>query len=248
MKRIERLVYFKDNTIQVFRLGKTTNAKISNGNEKIIQTYSFSEDQFTYVKETLEANQKLVLKGFFSNDAKNCFDCPFSINSGNGGCYTHKYMQYSGLVSMLKSLIKEFNELSNIPLYDAEMKNEIVKLSVGKYVRFGTYGEPSLHPIELVKGITEVAKSWTGYTHQYFRKPEYANFFMASVHNEKQAKTALDKFEYRSFLVASTELNDTKMIHCPASKESGYKANCSDCGLCSGTKGKAKKSVIILEH
>ena len=92
MKRIERLVYFKDNTIQVFRLGKTTNAKISNGNEKIIQTYSFSEDQFTYVKETLEANQKLVLKGFFSNDAKNCFDCPFSINSGNGGCYTHKYM------------------------------------------------------------------------------------------------------------------------------------------------------------
>jgi hypothetical protein len=28
----------------------------------------------------------------------------------------------------------------------------------------------------------------------------------------------------------------------------GFKSNCSKCGLCSGTKGKGTKSVIILEH
>lgn len=243
---MKRITFLKDETVQVFRLGKTSNAKISTGNEMIVQSYTYSIDQFNYVKETIESGGKLGMKEFYALDAKNCFDCPFSANSGNGGCYTHKFGQYRGFIGMLKSLVNEFGSLDNIPTFNYEIREKLTRMSTNKYVRFGSYGEPSLHPIELVISLTTVAKSWTGYTHQYFKKPEYASFFMASVHNAKQAETAAEKFGYRSF-IALNEMDKT-MVHCPASKEMGYKSNCSDCGLCSGNLGKGKKSVAILEH
>jgi hypothetical protein len=247
---MKRITFLKDDTLQVFRLDKTSNAKISSGNEKIVQSYTFSIDQFNYVNKTLKAGKKLEQKTFFGHDAKNCFDCPFSMNQNGGGCYTHKYMQYSGFVSMIKSIIREFESIDNIPSYNCEIEAELIKISTDRYVRFGSYGEPSLHPIEVVKTMTEVAKSWTGYTHQYFRKPEYAPYFMASVHNERQAATANTKFNYRSFVVSDHD-DVENIVHCPASKEMGFKSNCSACGLCSGTSGtsgKGKKSVLILEH
>ena len=73
---------------------------------------------------------------------------------------------------------------------------------------------------------------------------------MASTHNERQAVSAKDNYDYRSF-VALTELKASdiiQLVQCPASKESGFKSNCSDCGLCSGTNGKGNKGVKILMH
>lgn len=245
---MKRIIFLLDETIQVFRLGKTSNAKISKGGEQIIQTYTFSIDQFNFIRGCILTGQKPTIKSFFGLDAKNCFDCPFSVANGNGGCYTHKGMLYFGLISMLKSIVREFDHIDNIPTYNDEIGADIVQMSIGKYVRFGSYGEPSMHPLELVKLLTKASKSWTGYTHQYFRKPEYAEFLMASVHNARQAKTAADKFGYRSFVAASDVLGLNNMVQCPASKEAGYKSNCADCGLCSGTTGKGKKSIKILEH
>lgn len=244
---MKRITFKLNGTIQVFRFGKTSNAKISKGNENIVQTYTYSEDQFNYVKDTLAAGEKLELKKFYSLDGKNCFDCPFSINSGNGGCYTHKFGQYRGFIGMLKSLINEFGSVAGIPDYSDEIAADVIIMSVDKYVRFGSYGEPSMHPIEMVERMTKASKSWTGYTHQYFKKPEYAAFFMASVHNPKQMETAADKYGYRSFIVVENA-TDINAVQCPASKEGGLKSNCADCGLCSGVTGKGKKSVVILEH
>ena len=238
-----RITFKKDNTIQVFRLGKTANKKISNGNEKIVQTYTFSTDQFEYVLN----NKKCDFKTFFSLDAKNCFDCPFSANSGNAKCYTHKFMQYSGFVGMLRSIVKEFGNLNAIPEYSDHIVDKIVDISKNVYVRFGTYGEPTMHPLSLVSKVSEASKNWTEYTHQYFKKPEYNEYFMASTHNKLQAKTAKDKFGFRSF-IAVKENNKGMGVICPASKEAGYKSNCATCGLCSGIKGKGKKDVVILEH
>lgn len=244
---MKRITFNLDNTIQVFRLGKTKNAKISDGKDQILESYIYSLDQFIAVQNAMVDGSKVGLKNFFSMDAKNCFDCPFSANSGNGGCYTHKGQQYMGMISMVKSVIREFNgHVDNIPAYSVEILAELVKMATGRYVRFGSYGEPSLHPLQLVEKLAEASKSWTGYTHQYFRKPEYADFFMASVHNAKQATTAAKKFNYRSFIAAKD--NDNSFVHCPASKEAGFKSNCSDCGLCSGNLGKGKKSIMILEH
>jgi hypothetical protein len=150
------------------------------------------------------------------------------------------------LISMLKSITRQYKSIENIPAFNKEISLKIVSICINRYVRFGTYGEPSMHNISLVSDICNVAKSWTGYTHQYFRKPEYNLFFMASVHNNIQARTAKEKFGYRSFIV--TNKHSSGAVICPASKEAGYKSNCAKCGLCSGKKGKGKVDISILEH
>lgn len=239
-----RITFKLDNTIQVFRLGKTSNVKISQGNEKILQTYTFSEEQFNYIKDSIINNTKRSFKQFFSLDSQNCFDCPFSSNSGNSKCYTHKYTQYSGFVIMLKSIINEFGSIDNIPEYSIDLGLKILNISENVYVRFGTYGEPTMHPIELIKGIANVSLSWSGYTHQYVRKPEYRNWLMASTHSQMQANIASDKFGFRSF-IAVADNNNVQAVICPASNESKVNANC---GLCSGIIGKGSKDVVILVH
>lgn len=243
-----RITFKLGNTIQVVRLGITSNAKISTKNQKIVQTYTFSVAQLNYVKSCLDKDIKTSFKKFFSYDAENCFDCPFSSNSGTAKCYTHKFMQYSGFMMMLRSILKEFGSVDSIPEYSSTLALKIAELSKDRYVRFGSYGEPSMHPIELVEGLANNAKSWTGYTHQYIRKPEYSKWFMASTHNQLQANTASEKFGYRSF-IAVTDNNGVKGVICPASNESKIdSANCSACGLCSGVNGKGTKDVVILEH
>jgi len=76
--------------------------------------------------------------------------------------------------------------------------------------------------------------------------PEYSTQIgAASTHTEDEERVAT-LIGYRSFVASPTPIS--KFISCPASEEMGFKSNCSKCGLCSGTQGKGKKSVIILEH
>lgn len=235
----------------VISYGKTSNKKIASPDETIVQTYTFSEDQYYLAK----SGKKLTMKDFFAADKSNCLDCPFSGNQFSAGnyaknkkgkritCYTHKYMQYAGFLSMLRSI-----DIDSVPYYNPTLAGEIVTKSEGKYVRFGTYGEPSLLPQELVWGMAKLAKSYTGYTHQW-EKPwaqAFGDYFMASVHNQDEAVNA-SSLGYRSF-VAREPAETAEGIQCPASKESGFVSNCSKCGLCSGTAGKGKKNVLINLH
>jgi len=66
-----------NDAILVFKLGKTTNAKISNGKEKILQVYSFSDAQLNYVAESVKQGEKISPKKFFDLADSVCFDCPF---------------------------------------------------------------------------------------------------------------------------------------------------------------------------
>ena len=238
-------------TLQIFRKGKTSNAKISAPNEVIIQSYSFSKLQFEEIKKNmLNPKSKKGMHHFFSLDLSVCGDCPFSrnkLNGSNGGCYTHKFNQYVGFISMLKATVKKYGDFESIPFFNSDIQDNIIKASKDKFVRFGTYGEPSLHPIKLVEEITKVAKNWSGYTHQYARNKDFSAYFMASVHNDKQAILAKKYFGYRSFIAAKKN-DGMDAVICPASKEANFKSNCSKCGLCSGTKGKGKKNVVIIEH
>lgn len=243
-----RLTFKLNDTILVFRLGTTSNQKIAKDKEKIVQTYSFSKEQLDHVIGRMNGSGETGMQPFFSLDKGVCFDCPFSSNSGNGNCYTHKSNQFKGFISMLKSIAREFNsDFNSIPELSTKDYLDIVKLSDNRYVRFGTYGEPTLIPIALVNMMVSVAKTYSGYSHQYMRKPEYAKYFMASTHNQFQANTAKDKFGYRSFIAVKDNTKTVGVI-CPASDEGGFKSTCSDCGLCSGTIGKGKKDVVILEH
>jgi len=229
-----------NNAILVFKLGKTTNAKISNGKEKILQVYSFSDAQFTYVSESVKNGQKIDPKTFFDLADSVCFDCPFRAYLK---CYTHKYQQYSGFISMLKSIAREFKNVQEVPSIHL-LEKKIVEISNDRYIRFGTYGEPTLLPLNLVSSMVKASKSHTGYTHQWAKKPDYAAFFMASTHNENQANMA-QKIGFRSFIATDKPLAGA--VVCPASKEAGFKSTCEKCGLCSGQR-KGTKNIQILEH
>lgn len=233
----KKVVWLDGNNIFVVRKGKTTNDKISDGSA-LVQTYTFSAEQWALAT----TSKGFGMKKFFSLDQSNCLDCPFSMGNGNGGCYTHKFQQYVGFLSLLRSIKRE-----DLTPLDRDKQRDIIEMSYGTYVRFGTYGEPSLMPTKVVEAMVWVAKSWTGYTHQW-AKPwakDYGKWFMASVHSQDEAMTASDK-AYRSF-IATTDGSENA-VSCPASKEAGFKSNCASCGLCSGLVGKGKKDIKILQH
>lgn len=235
---MKRIVFKIDDQLHIFRLGNTTNKKIcEDSKEKIVQSYVFSFNQFQYI-----ADGGKSLKDFFSVADSNCIDCPMR---DYGKCYTHKFTQARGFLSMLRSIAVEFHMWHNIPDYSEEIHNAVVDMCKDRYVRFGTYGEPVLHSIDLTTDIVDVAKTWTGYTHQWLKYPEFNKFFMASVHTPSMQQKA-SGFGWRSFV--SVNEHASGLVNCPASKEVGFKSSCDKCGLCSGAEGKGKKSIYILEH
>lgn len=236
-----KVVFKEDNVVHVFNLSKTTNKKIAPKNEVILQTYHFSREQFE------EAQNEITMLDFFAHDSEVCMDCPFAVSNGAklSACYTHKPRQYSGFLSMIRSIGKQYKSFDDIPTYEAKHHLQVICMAEGRFVRFGTYGEPSLIEPRLVERICYVAKNWTGYTHQWSKTDAFAPYFMASVHSAEEERLAT-LIGYRSFVVTSE--TQSEYTHCPASKEMGYISNCSKCGLCSGTSGKGKKSVNILEH
>ena len=234
-----KVIWIDGQNVFVVRKGITSNKKIvDTTREKIVQTYTFSIKQW----ELANTSEDFQMNDFFALDGSNCLDCPFSVSSGEGGCYTHKFFQYSGMLKMLRSIKPE--ELTEMT---KEKYREICDMSHNTYVRFGTYGEPSLLPIELVEAMTLLSGRWTGYTHQWEKKwaNGFSKFFMASTHNQRQSNKAR-AIDYRSFI--ATKDGTESAVGCPASKEMGFKSNCAKCGLCSGTEGKGNKDIKILEH
>lgn len=234
---MEKIVWLEDNNVFVIRKGKTSNKKISDGSD-LVQTYTFSKDQWLLAT----TSKGFGMKKFFALDTSNCMDCPYSGNQGEGGCYTHKFNQYVGFLSMLRSI-----KASDLTPLDAEKFLDAVAMSKDTYVRFGTYGEPSLLNYSLVKNMAYASKSWTGYTHQWKKvwAMPYSKYFMASTHNKEETYRAKLK-NYRSFIASTT--GTEKAVTCPASAEAGFKSNCASCGLCSGVLGKGNKDIKILEH
>lgn len=235
-----KIIFRIGDTLQVVSKAATSNDKIeANKKRKIVQTYTFSRKQF----ESIAHGTNGGMRDFFSKADTNCLDCPFNEF---GKCYTHKFNQYVGFISMLKSIAKTYQQWDDVPTYDADtMQHLSQSLSVGTFVRFGTYGEPSLHPIEMIDAMVKVADNWTGYTHQWRKSDELGAYFMASTHTLVESEEAL-KQGYRSYIATPKRIDE--VVNCPASKESDYRSSCSKCGLCSGTKGKGKTSIFILNH
>tara|TARA_R110002124_G_C8763847_1_gene499373 strand:- start:48 stop:752 length:705 start_codon:yes stop_codon:yes gene_type:complete len=233
-----KIIFTKGDNIFVINKNKTSNKKISDG-KKLVQTYTFSKAQY----DLATTSKGFGMKKFFALDKSNCLDCKFSGNKGKGGCYTHKFNQYVGFLSMLRSIKQE--QLT--PLTTQKI-DAITEMCADTYVRFGTYGEPSLIPLPIVKAMTFKASNWTGYTHQHDKKfaQGYKDFFMASTHTEEEASNRSED-GWRSF-IALEKGTDAKAVSCPASSEAGFVSNCAKCSLCSGASGKGNKNVKILIH
>lgn len=119
----------------------------------------------------------------------------------------------------------------------------------GRVVRFGTYGDPSVIPLDDVANIVSACKGHTGYTH-FWREidPAYSNYFMASTENKNDENEAR-LIGYRTFRVLLKEQTEHEVrsdsIEC---LNSSVGLTCEECGLCSGTEGRGSSSIYIHEH
>jgi hypothetical protein len=129
--------------------------------------------------------------------------------------------------------------------------SDIAPLLRGRKVRFGTYGDPAVAPVQVFADLAKAAEGHTGYTHRWrdqsFDVAAWSPLVMASVDDlwEQQTAKALG-LRYFRVTIGVTELLDRE-VRCPASAEMGKRTTCVSCTLCAGTSVKAK-SVVIADH
>ncbi len=131
-----------------------------------------------------------------------------------------------------------------------EHNPELISLFADKYVRVGSYGEPTAVPVSVWSAVTIESAGWTGYTHCWkMCSTDYRQFCMASCDTEDEAIDALAR-DWRPFLVR--QLGDSllpRFFVCPASKEAGKKATCQCCGACQGGSAASRGSFpSIIAH
>ena len=120
----------------------------------------------------------------------------------------------------------------------------IQDLGVDRIVRIGTYGDPAAAPAWVWEQLLKQCKSWLAYSHQSGWRPDIA---MQSADTMAEAIEHW-KAGHRTFRVIADlgELDTTKEILCPASKEAGRRVQCAACKLCKGSS--PAKSIAIVQH
>jgi hypothetical protein len=138
--------------------------------------------------------------------------------------------------------------------YKFSTLDEVLPLLRGERVRLGTYGDPSALPLHDLQKICKTSDGWTGYTH-FFREidSDYSLYLMASVESLEGELLAhsLGYLTFRVLLKEDENLEVTKKsIQClnVENDKTLVSLQCVDCLICSGTKGRGKKSVYIEEH
>lgn len=161
-----------------------------------------------------------------------CTDCPFA--TGNG-CY----------VNVAKSPLTIWRAFhrGNVPFLAPK---DYARVFSGRKVRFGSYGNPTLIPISIVKAICAICEGWTGYFHNWkSMTPQLARrwnaYFMASTET-KDSLAMANQLRLRTFHASPVQPEGT--VECLSDT---HNKECKDCMLCCGTKLNAK-SVWINPH
>ncbi len=199
---------------------KNKSANIKTG--AMIQTWILREDVEPHIAQKTGEDESI------------CGNCPHR----GGSCYVVTFQAPLAIYRAYHRGVYPTLEPSQIPA-----------LFAGKVVRFGAYGDPFAIPVAIWKSIAAVAKSRTGYTHQWKRAPYLRGLVMASVDNEAEYHEAASK-GWRTFRVRTPYAPiDRGEVVCPASHEGGQRTTCDNCTLCDGAKtGDGRKSVSIIVH
>jgi len=127
---------------------------------------------------------------------------------------------------------------------DGFVIDQVQTLGLNRIVRIGTYGDPAAAPAWVWEQLLKQCKSWLAYSHQSGWRPDIA---MQSADTMAEAIEHW-KAGHRTFRVIADlgELDTTKEILCPASKEAGRRVQCTACKLCKGSS--PAKSIAIVQH
>jgi len=122
--------------------------------------------------------------------------------------------------------------------------DQVQTLGLDRIVRIGTYGDPAAVPSWVWDQLLKQCKSWLAYSHQSGWRPDIA---MQSADTMAEAVEHW-KAGHRTFRVIADlgDLDTTKEILCPASKEAGRRVQCTACKLCKGSS--PAKSIAIVQH
>jgi len=162
------------------------------------------------------------------DDGPQCGTCALAASTpGPWSCYVNPIALNAVWTATIKQkvskLVEKFLELTPTP------------------IRLGTYGDPALLPLELLKKLVS-GRKYTGYTHQWKTcSPEYSQYLMASIDHSNNKADAIKK-GYRTYRILS-ELDtlDEDEIMCPHDSTG---VQCCDCRLCSGNGVKAKNIAV----
>ncbi len=119
----------------------------------------------------------------------------------------------------------------------------------GEMVRLGAYGDPAAVPFWVWSRLLARVSGHTGYTHQWNRFPEFAQYVMASCDSSAD-RTLARVLGYRTFRVAPSVgwQREAGEVLCAASAEAGRKTTCSACKACGGHTAKARADIVIPAH
>jgi hypothetical protein len=215
-------VLYEDNTIVVIATGvyrKSTNRKTGS----MIQVYILH--RHIHPIEAIRTGA----------DAAVCLDC---IHRGTAGYQERScYVDMKGVASVWRAYQRGRYPYLPMAEYGRVFKDRAVRL--------GTYGEPALIPLEIVRAIVVLSERHSGYTHQWGRiDGEFMQFLMASVDRPGDA-TVAHGLGYRTFRVNPGEYPVAAgEVICPSESRD---RNCVDCRLCNGATSGAK-SVMISVH
>ena len=117
----------------------------------------------------------------------------------------------------------------------------------GREIRIGAYGDPAALPTSLVRYLSRIGSSWTGYSHQLFwidqrRAKALSRVLMASCHTPAQHAEAKRR-GWRSFVAIRPEqARPDGAVECP---NYSHGVQCRDCRLCQGTSKRARDIYVI---
>lgn len=134
-------------------------------------------------------------------------------------------------------------------LYPRASAADVARVTAGRRVRLGAYGDPAALPRSILESLTAHAAGWTGYTHQWREGFALADLVMASADSDADVRDAA-ALGYRAFHVMPADRpRPPGVMHCPASAERGHRRTCETCGACSGAgRGKPTAHVQIVAH
>jgi hypothetical protein len=182
-------------------------------------------------------------------DVAICNDCPMrglvatKKRRGKGKNFRACYVNVGQGPAMVYGAFRRGRYVDYVPaLHDQYIR--------GRKVRFGTYGEPVLIPLELVQHLASLSAGWTGYTHQWshVQYTGYRQFLMASVHGKTGpwSREHAKSLGWRTFRTMRDGEPDDGEALCPASKEAGHRLSCLTCNLCDGA-GRRKIGLELVD-